>query len=72
MTLWTAAEIAAACRGTASADFAADGVAFDSREVGAGDLFVALTGEATDGHRFLGQAFAQGAAGALVSEPCAG
>ncbi|MCU6453785.1 UDP-N-acetylmuramoyl-tripeptide--D-alanyl-D-alanine ligase [Sphingomonas sp. A2-49] len=65
--LWTAAEIAAATGGTASADFAATGVAFDSREVGPGDLFVALTGDSTDGHRFLDQAFAQGAAGAIVS-----
>ena len=72
MTLWTAAEIAAATGGTAPADFIADGVAFDSREVGDGDLFVALTGEATDGHRFLAQAFDQGAGGALVSEPCEG
>jgi UDP-N-acetylmuramoyl-tripeptide--D-alanyl-D-alanine ligase len=71
VTLWTAAEIAAATGGTASADFAVTGVAFDSREVGPGDLFVALTGETTDGHRFLDQAFAQGAAGAIVSRDCA-
>lgn len=70
MTLWTAAEIASATRGIVSADFTATGVAFDSREVGPGDLFVALKGEATDGHRFLDQAFAQGAAGAIVSEDC--
>lgn len=69
MTLWTAAEIAAATNGTRTADFAAGGVAFDSREVGHGDLFVALTGEQTDGHRFVEQAFAQGAAGAIVSQP---
>ncbi len=67
MTLWTAQEIAAATGGTASADFDVSGVAFDSREVGPGDLFVAMSGEATDGHRFLDQAFGQGAAGALVS-----
>ncbi|WP_093317408.1 UDP-N-acetylmuramoyl-tripeptide--D-alanyl-D-alanine ligase [Sphingomonas jatrophae] len=70
-TLWTATDIAAATGGTASADFAASGVAFDSREVGAGDLFVALKGEATDGHRFVEGAFAQGAAGAIVSETVA-
>ncbi|WP_267397303.1 MULTISPECIES: UDP-N-acetylmuramoyl-tripeptide--D-alanyl-D-alanine ligase [unclassified Sphingomonas] len=67
MTLWTAAEIATATNGNASADFAVAGVAFDSREVGPGDLFVALTGESTDGHRFLDGAFAQGAAGAIAS-----
>jgi UDP-N-acetylmuramoyl-tripeptide--D-alanyl-D-alanine ligase len=72
MTLWTATEIAAATGGAASTDFAVSGVAFDSREVGAGDLFVAMKGEATDGLRFVDQAFAQGAAGALVAEPVAG
>ncbi|WP_294330392.1 UDP-N-acetylmuramoyl-tripeptide--D-alanyl-D-alanine ligase [uncultured Sphingomonas sp.] len=69
--LWTADEIAAATGGRASTDFAVSGVAFDSREVGPGDLFLALKGESTDGHRFLDQAFAQGAAGAVVSDPTA-
>ena len=69
--LWTSAEIAAAVSGTASADFSVSGVAFDSREIGPGDLFIALSGETTDGHRFLDQAFAQGAAGAIVSTQCA-
>ncbi|WP_245942006.1 UDP-N-acetylmuramoyl-tripeptide--D-alanyl-D-alanine ligase [Sphingomonas gilva] len=72
MTLWTSSEIAVATGGVASADFAVSGVAFDSREVGPGDLFIALAGEATDGHRFLDQAFAQGAGGAIVSADCAG
>ncbi|MDO7842021.1 UDP-N-acetylmuramoyl-tripeptide--D-alanyl-D-alanine ligase [Sphingomonas immobilis] len=67
MTLWTSTEIAAATGGTSSAPFEATGVTFDSREVGSGDLFVALTGETTDGHRFLDQSFAAGAAGAIVS-----
>ena len=70
MPLWTSAEIAVATGGIASADFAVTGVAFDSREVGRGDLFLALKGEATDGHRFIPQAFAQGAAGAVVSTLC--
>ena len=65
--LWTSAEIAAATGGTASAEFDVDTVAFDSREVGPGALFFALTGETTDGHRFLDQAFASGATGAVVS-----
>ncbi len=72
MTLWTSAEIGAATGGAASADFAVNGVTFDSREVGPGDLFVALTGETTDGHRFVDGAFANGASGALSSQPVAG
>jgi UDP-N-acetylmuramoyl-tripeptide--D-alanyl-D-alanine ligase len=67
--LWTSAEIAHAVSGVASTDFITTGVAFESREVGAGDLFIALPGEATDGHRFVEQAFAQGAAGAIVARP---
>jgi len=67
--LWTAAEIAEATSGAAQGDFDVCGATFDSREVGPGDLFIALKGEATDGHRFVDQAFAAGASGALVSEP---
>ncbi|MBX9859913.1 MAG: UDP-N-acetylmuramoyl-tripeptide--D-alanyl-D-alanine ligase [Sphingomonas sp.] len=69
MSLWTSADIAAATGGTASADFVVDGVAFDSREVGPGDLFVALKGATTDGHKFLDQVFSRGAGGAIVSTP---
>ena len=67
--LWTSAEIEAATGGTASAPFDVAGVTFDSREVGPGDLFVAMPGTVHDGHRFVGQAFAAGAAGAIVSQP---
>lgn len=42
-------------------------VAVDSREAGPGVLFVALPGERADGHDFLAQAFAGGAAAALVA-----
>ncbi len=65
-TLWTSAEIAAAAGGRASAAFAATGVSIDSRTLEPGDLFVALAG-ARDGHDFLADAFAAGAAGALVA-----
>ncbi|MFT5330440.1 MAG: UDP-N-acetylmuramoyl-tripeptide--D-alanyl-D-alanine ligase [Parasphingorhabdus sp.] len=70
--LWTSAAIAEATSGTASADFSANGVAFDSREIGPGDLFIALKGEHSDGHLHVEQAFAAGAAGAIVSQPVAG
>lgn len=66
--LWTAFDVAAATDGEVFGGFSANGVAFDSREVGPGDLFVAMKGDATDGHRFVGNAFASGASGALVSQ----
>jgi UDP-N-acetylmuramoyl-tripeptide--D-alanyl-D-alanine ligase len=43
------------------------GVSIDSRDAGPGQLFVALPGEHSDGHSFVEDALAQGAAGALVS-----
>jgi UDP-N-acetylmuramoyl-tripeptide--D-alanyl-D-alanine ligase len=66
--LWTSDEIAEAPGGKADGLFEVSGVTFDSREVGEGDLFIAMKGEATDGHRFLDKAFSAGAAGAIVSE----
>ena len=70
--LWTSAAIAEATAGKASEAFDVSGVAFDSREIGPGDLFVALKGEHSDGHLHVEQAFASGAAGAIVSQPVAG
>jgi UDP-N-acetylmuramoyl-tripeptide--D-alanyl-D-alanine ligase len=64
--LWTSADIAAATKGKAVADFAASGVSIDSRNIAKGDLFVALAGPSFDGHDFIATALAAGAAGALV------
>ena len=66
--LWTASEIAAATGGTVFGDFSASNVAFDSREVIGGELFVAMPGNETDGHDFVPQAISRGAAGLLVSQ----
>jgi UDP-N-acetylmuramoyl-tripeptide--D-alanyl-D-alanine ligase len=71
MSLWTAAEIAAATDGTATADFAANGVSIDSRSIEPGDLFVALAG-VRDGHEFAAKAIADGASGILASKPVDG
>jgi len=42
-------------------------VSIDTRTLKSGDLFVALKGEARDGHEFASRAIANGAAAALVS-----
>src|SRR5690348_7558710 len=47
-------------------DFLFRAVVIDSREVTKGALFFALPGTAMDGHTFLGQAAARGAACAVV------
>ena len=45
------------------------GVAYDSRRVVPGSVFVAMQGEMTDGHRYVGQAVARGAAAVLSERP---
>ena len=45
------------------------GIAVDSRLVEPGNLFVALRGEQTDGHRFIAEAAARGASAVLLSDP---
>ncbi|MEO1920321.1 MAG: UDP-N-acetylmuramoyl-tripeptide--D-alanyl-D-alanine ligase [Sphingomonadaceae bacterium] len=72
LALWDADAIASATGGTAHGSFQVSGVEIDSRDVGEGDLFVALKGAAMDGHRFVAGAFERGAAGVLVSQPVDG
>lgn len=47
-------------------DFPVAGVSVDSRSAARGELFFALRGERHDGHDYLGEAFASGAAAAVV------
>lgn len=65
--LWTSAAAARATGGQNSRSWSATGVAIDSRQVERGDLFVALAGGRFDGHDFVADAFARGAAAAVVS-----
>jgi UDP-N-acetylmuramoyl-tripeptide--D-alanyl-D-alanine ligase len=69
----TLAEVATATGGTVDGDLgiAVDAVVTDSRGVEPGALFVALHGERFDGHDFVGDAFARGAAAALVRREAA-
>jgi UDP-N-acetylmuramoyl-tripeptide--D-alanyl-D-alanine ligase len=69
MALWDAVGIAAATGGRASHAFQASGVEMDSRDVRPGDVFIALKGEAMDGHKFIPTAFAKGAVAAITDRP---
>ncbi|MBV7259319.1 UDP-N-acetylmuramoyl-tripeptide--D-alanyl-D-alanine ligase [Erythrobacter crassostreae] len=69
LTLWNSAEIADATDGVASHAFQASGIEMDSRDVCPGDLFIALKGEAMDGHKFIAAAFSKGAVAAIVDRP---
>lgn len=66
MSLWTSTDAVAATGGRTSFDWQADGVSIDTRTLQKGDLFVALKDQ-RDGHDFVAQALAKGAAAALVS-----
>ena len=67
----TLEEISEACRGTllsVQGQLArrVSGVVIDNRKLSPGDLFFALSGERTDGHRYVEQALADGAAACVV------
>ncbi|AWD22935.1 UDP-N-acetylmuramoyl-tripeptide--D-alanyl-D-alanine ligase [Fuscovulum blasticum] len=66
MVLWTSAEAAQATGGRAVGDWAVTGVSIDTRTLQPGDLFVALK-DVRDGHDFVAQALAKGAAAAMVA-----
>ena len=65
--MWTSVDIAQATTGMIYGNaFEATSVAIDSRRMQPGALFVALKGERMNGHDYVKDALANGAAGALV------
>jgi UDP-N-acetylmuramoyl-tripeptide--D-alanyl-D-alanine ligase len=67
--LWITQELLAATGGTLHGDVkcAMNGVSIDSRTVSAGDIFVAIKGDALDGHDYVVKALQSGAGVAMVS-----
>ncbi len=67
--LWTSQELVAATGGELRGEVTVpmNGVSIDSRGLVAGDIFVAIKGDAHDGHAFAAQALRAGAAVAVVS-----
>ena len=66
--LWTPDELAALF-GTPTTPMTvpAAGVSIDTRTLAPGDLFIAIKGDAHDGHDYTARALAAGASAALVS-----
>ncbi len=64
--LWTSDSVVAATGGACAESWHADGVSIDSRTVNEGDLFVAIDGLNQDGHKYVANAFENGASAALV------
>jgi len=65
--MWTNEEIITATKGALQGSaFEAMSVTIDSRKAEQGGLFIALKGDRADGHDYLKEAFARGAAAALV------
>lgn len=63
---WALDRVAAVCGGTSHGSAMVTSVAIDSRAVEPGALFVAVTGERDDGHRYLDDALGAGAAAVVV------
>ncbi len=66
--LWSFTEILKAVDGFGPVTGGVHGLSIDNRETYPGDLFIALEGQKTDGHRFVREALEAGAAAALVSK----
>jgi len=66
--VWQAEDVLRAVRGQClhAQDWAAHGVSIDSRTTRKGDLFIAIKGDALDGHDYVHKAFEAGAAAAIV------
>ncbi len=69
---WTLGELADFCGGKLRGDGATpvSGVSADTRSLERGQLFVAIRGQRFDGHDYVSDALAKGAAGALISREC--
>lgn len=70
----TMADVADATSGRVLSGFPGqpvDRISIDSRTARAGDLFIAIHGDRFDGHRFVSDALAAGAMGAVVSDATA-
>lgn len=67
MTLYNSDEAVLATGGSSNNYWEATGISIDSRKIQAGDLFIAIVGENTDGHQYVKSALENGAVAAVVN-----
>lgn len=66
--LWSSVEAAKTTGGTASGSWVATGISIDTRTLQKGDLFIAIRGDAMDGHQFAVDALAKGAVAVVIDK----
>lgn len=66
--LWTSEDMVAVTDGSASGAFSATGISIDTRTLQKGEAYLALKGDALDGHDFVDGAFKAGASVAIVKK----
>jgi UDP-N-acetylmuramoyl-tripeptide--D-alanyl-D-alanine ligase len=71
-TLWTSLEAIKATDGSCASEWFATGVSIDTRTLNAGDLFIAIKGDNSDGHNYVVEAIEKGAAAVVVDHIPAG
>lgn len=64
--LWTSQEASLALDAPVESSWQATGVSIDTRALKPGDLYIAIKGDAHDGHAFVAEAFEKGAVAAIV------
>lgn len=65
-SLWSSSEAAKATGGVAAGQWVATGISIDTRSLQKGDLFIAIRGDAMDGHKFAADAIAKGAVAVVI------
>jgi UDP-N-acetylmuramoyl-tripeptide--D-alanyl-D-alanine ligase len=71
-SIWSAQDASASTAGEVAGPWFANGVSIDTRTLQQGDLFVALKGDAGNGHDYVLKAIELGAAAAIVDHPIDG
>jgi len=68
MSIWNSNDAEKATNGTSSQEWSGGKLTIDSRNIEKDDIFVALSGENTDGHNYVSEALKRGASCAIISK----